>query len=129
MCVADFLDVGVVADPAGWIITNPPFNLAAAFAHKALEHCGDGGVALLVRIAFLESVKRYRELFLHRPPTHIFQFTERVPMLKGRLDRKASSATAYTWLVWRAGELGLKPPAFHWIAPCQKRLERERDYG
>ena len=36
---------------------------------------------MLVRIAIFEFVRRYCELFLHRPPTQIFQFTERVTIL------------------------------------------------
>ena len=56
----------------------------------------------------------------------ILQFVERVPMFKGRLDRKGSSATAYCWLVWQAASLG--GTRLHWLAPCRKRLERDSDY-
>jgi hypothetical protein len=46
------------------------------------------------------------------PPTKFAHFVERVPMVKGRLDWKATTATGYAWLVWekRAGEL-LEPLA------------------
>jgi hypothetical protein len=90
-CIADFLEPDAVADRAEWIITNPPFNLASAFTHLFLERCGTGSVAMLVRIAFLEPVRRYSELFLHRPPTQIFQFTERV---RSRLVRHRTSVTS-----------------------------------
>src|SRR6185437_5645717 len=82
-----------------WIITNPPFRLAEQFIRRGLELC-ETGVAVLVRSVFTESVGRYESLFRPRPPALIAQFTERVPMLKGRLDREASSATAYCWIVW-----------------------------
>jgi hypothetical protein len=48
-------------------------------------------------------------------------------MLKGRLERDASTATSYCWLVWRARSSALST-RFHWIAPCRKRLERDADY-
>ncbi len=125
--VHDFLrpitpgDIGRVE----WIITNPPFRLAEQFALRALD-LAETGVALLVRSAFTEGVGRYGRLFRDRPPALVAQFTERVPMVKGRLDAHASSATAYAWIVWRPRHIGY--PRFTWIPPCRKRLEREGDY-
>jgi hypothetical protein len=51
---------------------------------------------------------------------------ERVTMLKGRFDRKKSTATAYAWIVWQRGRPG---PRLALIPPCRKLLERDRDYG
>lgn len=106
-----------------WIITNPPFNQAEAFIKKALP-IADRGVAMLVRTAFLESTGRYDSIFQDNAPTVIAFFTERVPMVKGKCDPKASTATAYSWLVWTAAPP--QPPV--WIPPCRKQLEREEDY-
>ena len=109
-----------------WVITNPPFRLAQQFAATALER-SRVGAALLVRTAFLESAERYDALFRDTPPSDVLQFVERVPMFKGRIDRKGSTATSYAWLVWRKGA----PPSetrLHWIPPCRKRLERDTDY-
>lgn len=129
--VRDFLPAGFLEIPAAdadWVITNPPFNLAEAFALRGLEVAG-AGVALLVRTAFLESAGRHERLFGPYPPNMILQFTERVPMVKGRLDPKASSATAYCWIVWLCGLEGAEEPTeFWWIPPCRKRLERPGDY-
>src|ERR1700704_1785441 len=50
------------------------------------------------RTVFIESVGRYDRLFSVNQPSHFAQFTERVPMVKGRLDRRASTATGYCWL-------------------------------
>jgi hypothetical protein len=111
---------------ADWIITNPPFKLAQEFATKAIER-SKSGAALLVRTAFLEGVTRHRELFTKLPPSHILQFTERVPMHKGRLVKDGSTATAYCWIVWKKGVSG--GTRFEWIAPCRKRLERDEDYA
>jgi hypothetical protein len=109
-----------------WIVTNPPFRLAEQFARRALA-LSRRGVALLVRTAFLEGARRHSELFRVFAPSEVLQFVERVPMFKGRLDRRCSSATAYCWAVWRVG----RPPQtrLHWLAPCRKRLERDEDYA
>ena len=122
--VEDFLFPTIAGRP-DWIITNPPFRLAAQFAKTAIERARHG-CALIVRTAFLESGGRYRELFSASPPSDILQFAERVPMHKGRLDRHGTTATAYCWLVWRHGATGTQ---FHWIAPCRKLLERDSDYA
>ena len=127
--VDDFL-MPQPATAADWIITNPPFRLGEQFISLALARA-DHGVAMLVRTAFLESANRHTKLFSATPPTHILQFTERVPMFKGRLDRHGSTATAYCWLVWRKNLHGApfaRHTLFHWIAPCRKRLERDSDY-
>lgn len=126
--VADFLWPHAQAlqkSKSDWIITNPPFRMAEQFIKKA-NHRATVGVAMLVRVAFLESVGRYHGIFLHTPPSIIAQFSERVPMFKGRLDAKGSTATAYCWLVWRKDH---EPTRFMWIPPCRRQLEREGDYA
>ncbi len=109
---------------ADWIITNPPFRLAEQFVLEGLRRAS-GGVAMLVRTAFLESVGRYESLFKPHPPAAVLQFTERVPMHKGKLTATGSTATAYCWVVWRQNR---SQTEFDWIAPCRKRLERSEDY-
>jgi hypothetical protein len=111
-------------DGCDWVITNPPFRLGEQFARRAIAIAGHG-VALLVRTSFLEGQERYRLFSEHRPAV-IAQFVERVPMVRWRLDRTASTATAYAWIVWAKGQTDT---AFHWIPPCRKRLERAEDYA
>lgn len=125
--VWDFLfpDVRRMARNHDWIITNPPFRLAEQFVRRALE-LQPAGVAIIARTQFLEGVGRYHRLFRDTPPTIVAQFTERVPMVKGRLTATGSTATAYCWLVWRTEESG--PPRFMWIPPCRRGLERPGDY-
>ena len=108
-------------------VTNPPFRLAAQFVVK-MQAVSRIGAAILVRTAFLESADRYVNLFGLMPPSEILQFVERVPMLKGRLDRAGSTATAYCWLLWRQDAEATHGTRFHWIAPCRRRLERDEDY-
>lgn len=113
-----------------WIITNPPFRLAAQFAHAMIERARVG-CAILVRTAFLEGVDRYQTLFSRKKPAAILQFTERVPMVKGRCPADATTATAYCWIVWSCRPHKPSPggvPAFIWIPPCRKRMERPGDY-
>ncbi len=90
----DFLKYPIEPSSVEWIITNPPFRLAEEFVLRAFTIATEG-VAILARTVFLESVGRYRNLFERAPPTKFAQFTERVPMLRGRLDRKATTATGY----------------------------------
>lgn len=122
--VEDFLFPGASSE-FDWVITNPPFRLAEQFVEAGLRRSRQG-CAMLVRIAFLEGIGRYENLFTRHPPRAILQFTERVPMFKGRVDPKGSSATAYCWIVWKHRWEGA--PEFHWISPCRKRLERAGDY-
>jgi hypothetical protein len=112
-----------------WIITNPPFNKAQQFIEVAQRTATDG-VAMLVRTSFLEGIMRYNTMFLHNPPDIVAQFSERVPMIKGRLDKKASTATSYCWLVWYIDDLQNieKSTILTWIPPCRKVLERDGDY-
>jgi hypothetical protein len=123
--VRDFLYPSTNKTSYDWIITNPPFRLAEQFVHTALE-ASHAGTAILVRTTFIESVGRYNNLFARTPPSIFAQFVERVPMVKGRLDSKASTATGYCWLVWIKGHKSA--PKLVWIPPCRKALERVSDY-
>ena len=109
-----------------WIITNPPFNKAEAFIEKSTR-MAQRGVAMLLRSNFAETVGRYNRLFSKNPPSTIAQFSERVPMVKGRIDKKASTATAYAWFVWEPYRVE-NDTKFIWIPPCRKELEKAGDY-
>jgi hypothetical protein len=123
--VSDFLTCRHKADAFDWVITNPPFRLAEEFVLQALQ-IARRGVAILARTVFLESVGRYRGIFQEAPPTKFAQFVERVPMVKGRLDGKATTATGYAWLVWEKG--AETAPRLMWVPPCRRQLERTTDY-
>ena len=126
--LCNFLDFDCDIKKHDWIITNPPFKHAEKFIRKAFEYA-QTGVAMLVRTSFLEGVNRYKTIFgdFDTRPTIVAQFSERVPMVKGRVDRKASTATSYCWIVW---ELERHPTCVQmdWIEPCRKLLERDDDY-
>jgi len=115
----DFLNDPHLARPA-WIITNPPFSTACEFTLRALDLATEG-VAMLVRAQWIEGVGRYDNLFRDRPPSLYAPFVERVPMVKGRWDPGATTATSYAWFVWGKALSG--PSRVIWIPPgCRGSL-------
>lgn len=125
--VVDFLNGPSPSDfgqPVDWIITNPPFNLATEFALRALDVAREG-VALLLRSAWAEGHDRHTRLFSQRPPAIIAQHVTRVPIVRGRVDKKAVSAMPYAWFIWRKGST---ETTFRWIPHCRKEMERDGDY-
>jgi hypothetical protein len=47
-------------------------------------------------------------------------------MVKGRVDKKASTATGYAWVVWE--KPGNGQTVLDWVPRCRKTLERDGDY-
>jgi hypothetical protein len=125
--VRDFLTHPFEVQSWDWVITNPPFRLAEEFVIRALQVARDG-VAILARTVFIESVGRYHNLFERTPPTTLAQFTERVPMVKGRVDRAATTATSYAWLIWEKKINTTAGTRLVWVPPCRRELERDADY-
>lgn len=125
--VSDFLKNKWNDRAFDWVITNPPFKLAEEFVVEGLR-VAHVGVAVLVRTVFLESGGRYERLFRDRPPSMFAQFVERVPMVQGRLDREAGTATSYGWMVWQKTADERVAPRLAWIPPCRKELEKDGDY-
>lgn len=101
-----------------FIITNPPFgDKGEAFVLESLRRARVG-VAMFVRLQWLETVGRYERIFKDNPPTRIVFYAERVNLCKGRWDPDGGTATAYIWLIWIKGE---EPRAPRWIPPtCRK---------
>ena len=120
--VSDYL-FGPDQPMVDWTFCNPPFRLAEQFIERALR-TSNTGVAMIVRTSFVGGAGRFERLFSKNPPSVVAQHVERVPMVKGRYDPKASTATSYCWLIWIDGE---DPTQFAWIPPCRKRFEREGD--
>ena len=127
--VADFLwhDTRSIFPCVSLVATNPPFVLAEQFVLKALEHA-HSFVAIFARASFIESVSRYNTIFHESTGFAVYApFSERVPLFRGRLDKKGSSATAYAWFVWIRGNY-VAVPRLKIIPPCRKQLERAGDY-
>lgn len=118
-----------------WLIFNPPFNNGLEFVQRAAR-VADVGIAIFLRMQWLEGETRYAELFAKMPPSYIFQFAERVTLARGRIiqpgvtrnkeGKLISTATGYCWIVWAPGFDG--DTRFLWIPPCRERFERPGDY-
>ena len=118
-----------------WIITNPPFKDGEAFIRQGWR-VARRGVAMLLRLQFIEGVGRHKLFTEDCPLTVLAPFCERVPMVKGRWDPEASSATAYAWFIFMrgastghaAGCLSAGAPQVHLFPPGTKgRLTRPGD--
>jgi len=117
----DFLTSGEPAERPDFVITNPPFPLAADFVRCGLE-IATVGVAVLARLAFLESAGRYD---LMSRLTLLAPFSERVPMQLGSWDPGLSTATSYAWFCW-CHDVPRQP--VHMIPPgTRARLTRPSD--
>ncbi len=104
--------------PVDWVFMNPPFNKALEFVETSRARFPNAGVAVLIRTAWMESKGRYERIFSNREtrPHHVFVSVERIAMVKGRYDHKASTATSYSWFVWEADDPPVTP-TIRWIAP------------
>lgn len=92
------------------IVTNPPFYLAQSFAQHALKLLPDGGrVYLLLRVQWLEGVKRKRELFDDTPPKYVYVFSYRLPMMHAfdhQGKKMKGGMMAMAWYVFEKGFTG-----------------------
>lgn len=123
----DFL----MGDPRGetieWVVTNPPFGKAVEFLQHGLL-VATRGVALLCRLAFLESVDRYAPLYTGATPLSVLApFSERVPMQLGPWNPKCSSATAYAWFIFRKSEFPSSPTIIPIPPGTRARLSKPDD--
>jgi hypothetical protein len=115
-------------DRPDFIICNPPFNLAIEFVERSFEWEPKIGIYVLVRSNWAEGCDRYKRLFSIRRPTVIAQFVERVPMVKGRWDPNATTATSYAWFGWSRRAFNNHSTEFMWIPPgCRKALTKPDD--
>lgn len=109
-----------------WVVSNPPFEHAAAFIEKGM-HVARRGVAMLLRIAFLEGTERYPLLYEGNNRLAVVAvFSERLPMVLGCYDPDASSAVCMAWFFFLKDYSG--PTTVIAIPPGTKaRLHRKED--
>lgn len=102
--VQDFLTVKEL--PKGYsILTNPPFSESLSFVLHSLDLLEDGQQSIFfLKIQFLESQKRYKEIFSKYPPKYIYVFSERcLCAMNGEFEidgKRQSSAVCYAWYVF-----------------------------
>lgn len=100
----DFLSCAEKFD--GDIITNPPYKYAEDFIFKALE-LTKNKVAMLLRIQFLEGIKRYDTLFTKKPPKVLYVFSSRIGCaMDGEFGSHSNTAVCYAWFVWEKDYTG-----------------------
>lgn len=83
----------------GDIITNPPYKMSTQFIIKALE-LTNRKVAMLFKIQFVESIKRYEHIFKDNPPKKILPFVKRINCYRNDDRSLGNSAICYSWFVW-----------------------------
>lgn len=98
----DFLQT-TVEYPA--IVTNPPYQLAEKFVRHAVKLAPY--VAMLLRLAFLESVRR-TDILENSGLARVHVFRNRLPMMhrKDWDGPRSSSAMPFAWFVWERGHQG-----------------------
>ncbi len=112
-----------------WVFMNPPFNKALEFVEMSRRLYPDAGLAVLIRTNWMESIDRFDRLFSKREtrPHMIAVSVERIPMVKGKYDPKATTATSYSWFVW-TGDVPPLETKMTWIEPgARKRLAMPSD--
>lgn len=77
-----------------WVVTNPPFSNAPIFMKQAYK-LAKTGVALLVRLSFLEPCEGRDKFLVSHPPNQIIV----MPRISFTGDGKSDSVTC-AWLVW-----------------------------
>lgn len=128
--VADFLSgpvpAEVTADGVDWIMFNPPFALGEEFIARALSLRPRCGVAIIVRTAFLEGEERFDNLFSKFKPWLVVPSSQRIPMYRGRYNPEGSTATSYSWFVWRTG-WNAEDALLTWTPKYRDRYKRPTD--
>jgi predicted RNA methylase len=110
----DYLSDDYPIEHADYVIMNPPFSVIIPFVQRSLE-IADKGVLMLGRLKFVESQKRYTEIFKDNPPTKIWTYVDRIACYKnGDFSEKPSSIEAYAWFYWDKNDTS-KETKFDWI--------------
>lgn len=84
----------------GWVITNPPFNRAAEIVPLAYRYAGIG-IAMLLRLSFLEPVEDRGSWLNDHPPTSMIV----LPRISFTGNGKTDSVTC-AWMIWEKGKQG-----------------------
>lgn len=77
-----------------WVVTNPPFAHANIIVPKSF-HAATDGVALLLRLSWLEPTGDRQDFLLSHPPTRLIV----MPRYSFKRNGKSDSVTS-AWFVW-----------------------------
>lgn len=116
--IQDFLTVDKIDCDRKMFVQNPPYKMALDFVKKSLDLCNDGEyVCALLKIQFLESMKRYK-FFKEFPPKYVSVFSVRTQCLKDGEKMENSSAMCFAWFIWQKGYLDF--PKITWCNTKKK---------
>ena len=107
------IDARSLLDGIENIVTNPPYNLATEIIPHILS-VTQKKVALLTRMAFLESNRRF-PIFHDTPPARVYVFSERLSMAPAGKTVKGGGTISYCWIIWDKDHQGCTELA--WIPP------------
>ena len=101
----DFLEATRSLGGQQLVYGNPPYSLAEEFVRKGLEFASDGYVFFLLRLAFLESKKRYFGLFKEHPPKRVYVLSRRPSFFSSDPEgkKKTTDAVSYALILWQSG--------------------------
>lgn len=100
------------------IVTNPPFNIAEDLLLHAFK-LYEKKICFLLRAAFLESSRRYNNIFSINPPAKVLIFSERLSLYPKGTEVNGGGTTSYAWFVWDR-EDSSKETKIEWIKPGSK---------
>ena len=108
--VQNFFEVMQMPEDCNCILTNPPYKYATEFVQHALNLLPVGGQAIFfLKTTFLETERRYKDIFKNTPPQLVYQFIRRAMCAKNGdfvEARKMGSAVSYAFFIWEKGYKG-----------------------
>lgn len=107
----DFLAWSEPASNFDIIISNPPYKLASEFVNKGFECAKEQ--YLLLRLQFLESKKRYEQLFSKGHLKNVYVFVSRISCTEGIEQKETANSVTYCWCHFDRDYVG--QPTLHWI--------------
>lgn len=88
-----------VGERPNWIVTNPPFKYAVPIVKGAYKHTTDG-IAMFLRLSFLEPCENRKEFLKKHPPTNIIV----LPRMSFTGNRSSDTVTC-AWMIWDKSQL------------------------
>ena len=85
---------------SAWVVTNPPFSCAAQIVPLAVQHA-TRGVAMFLRLSYLEPVRNRGAWLAAHPPTGLIV----LPRISFTGDGQTDTVTC-AWMVWDTLALG-----------------------
>ena len=108
--VQNFFEMLSIPEDCNCILTNPPYKYATEFVLHALELLPVGGhCVMFLKTTFLETERRFKEIFKNYPPHYVYQFIRRAMCAKNAdfvEARKMGSAVSYAFFIWEKGYKG-----------------------